>query len=631
MVLLPGLVFVGLVLLLSARRPTWGWRRSFVRGAILAASAAILGTETLSLVGGVTRSGLALAWSLLLAAEAAWFVVAIRRGQGLRFPPVRLPCGRLDRALLLAVVLIVLVVGAVAYLSPPNTWDSLNYHMARVAHWAQLRAIRPYATGIEVQNGHGPGAETLVLQLYILASGDRWVNFVQWLAMVTCLVAASRLTSGLGATPLGETLATLLVAALPIGIAEASSTMNDYVLAAWIMAVASETLDVLAGSEDRGSVFTLSLAAGLAASVKVTAFVYLLPFAVLAGVAIIRREPKARVAVAVAVAGAAMLLLNLGQWSRNLAVFGNPVGVPAQVQLHALELRTPAGWISNLTRHAGMHAFTPWRAVNRQVMRAISKIHQLIGVDLNDPRTTAIGEFTPFTPMTEETRSTNWYHAWLYLLSGALMIVGFRRFRSLVFVYAAAALATFVLFCFVFKWQVFSSRLLLPFFVLLAPVAARAVTAWFPSWLVGVLGAAILVACWPWLTGIDNRPLLPKAGSVVTILNTPREDLYAWPGSIAPHQAVAERILAQGCSTVGIAISGAGAEYPFWAFLGAPRSDLRIDWIVSGTPSGKYEDPDFAPCAVICDWSCPADSTTIRGLVLADTIGGLRLFLPPGS
>jgi hypothetical protein len=49
-----------------------------------------------------------------------------------------------------------------------------------------------------------------------------------------------------------------------------------------------------------------------------------------------------------------------------------------------------------------------------------------------------------------------------------------------------------------------------------------------------------------------------------------------------------------------MAISGAGAEYPYWLLLGAPRDDLRIEWIVAGTPSAQYSDPEL-PCAIICD------------------------------
>jgi hypothetical protein len=296
-------------------------------------------------------------------------------------------------------------------------------------------------------------------------------------------------------------------------------------------------------------------------------------------------------------------------------------------EIHSNEIHTPAALVSNLIRHAGMHAFTPWPGVNGIVWRGILKVHQVIGLGVGDPRTTSVGEFVPHTPGTGETNSTNWYHAWLYLAVIVLLVAGRRRFARQVLGMAIAVLATFVVFCFVFKWQVFSSRYHLPFFVLFAPVAARVVSGWLPASATRALGVVFLILCWPWLTGIDERPLLPKPGTSVSVLNTPREQLYAWPGSVGAMDEVSARIRAEGCSKVGILLSGAGAEYPFWVFLGAPRADLRIEWIVSGTPSAKYEDPFFQPCAVICDQSCPQDWTGIRGLNHLVEMGGYRLFL----
>jgi hypothetical protein len=84
-------------------------------------------------------------------------------------------------------------------------------------------------------------------------------------------------------------------------------------------------------------------------------------------------------------------------------------------------------------------------------------------------------------------------------------------------------------------------------------------------------------------------------------------------------------ILNSQCRDVGIAISGAGAEYPYWVLLGAPRHDLRIEWIVAGTPSAQYSDPYFQPCAVICD-TC-GDEQLFRGLPLLTQFRDINLYM----
>jgi hypothetical protein len=95
------------------------------------------------------------------------------------------------------------------------------------------------------------------------------------------------------------------------------------------------------------------------------------------------------------------------------------------------------------------------------------------------------------------------------------------------------------------------------------------------------------------------------------------------------YELIAETIVAARCQAVGLMLAGDGAEYPFWVFLGAPRSDVRIEWIVAGTPSARYVDPDFEPCAVVCDRSCPSEWTRVRDIPLHMELSGYRLFLAP--
>jgi hypothetical protein len=94
-----------------------------------------------------------------------------------------------------------------------------------------------------------------------------------------------------------------------------------------------------------------------------------------------------------------------------------------------------------------------------------------------------------------------------------------------------------------------------------------------------------------------------------------------------PYQAIVGRVEEANCSSVGVMLSGDAAEYPLWPFLGEPRGSRRIEWIVAGTPSARYVDPSFEPCAVICDGSCPSDWEDVRGLPLDSQEGALRLYL----
>jgi hypothetical protein len=185
------------------------------------------------------------------------------------------------------------------------------------------------------------------------------------------------------------------------------------------------------------------------------------------------------------------------------------------------------------------------------------------------------------------------------------------------------------MFSFIFKWQIFGSRLLLPFFLLYAPSIGAFASIFLPAWIMSVLGISLAASSFMWLVSINPRPLLPLSGKTEwpSVITASREQMYftSIPGAYEPMKNVASQILDVGCTNVGMTISGAGAEYPYWVLLAAPRDDLRIEWIVAGTPSARYSDPDFQPCAVICD-TCD-DMQSFRGLPFFTQFGRINLYM----
>jgi len=132
-----------------------------------------------------------------------------------------------------------------------------------------------------------------------------------------------------------------------------------------------------------------------------------------------------------------------------------------------------------------------------------------------------------------------------------------------------------------------------------------------------------------WLVSLSARPLIPLPGRTTwpSVLMASRERMYfpSIPGAYEPMKSLTGQILAAGCGQVGVALSGSEAEYPYWVLLGAPRPDLRLEWIVAGTPSARYRDPAFKPCAVLCDTCGGAPS--FQGLPRVDEQGGTGLYL----
>jgi hypothetical protein len=523
--------------------------------------------------------------------------------------------------------------GIVAWVTPPQTWDSLTYHLSRVAHWAQDRSIWHYATGIDRQTSMPPGAEEQVLNFYVLSQGDRLSNFPEWLAMLGSLVGVSLIAYYLGAKSAGQWLAAGFAAMIPMGIVEASSTINDYVATFWVVCAVVECLAYYKSDENRSLVFA-SLAAGMALLTKPISVPFMLPFAVWLAYLIIKRHGFRAVlkwgVIAVLIIG----VINVGYLARNYITYGS-LSNPVDFENHYNQLHTVQGFIATTLKNIGMHLGLPGLdEINHAWYLLILKIVVKLGLDINDPRMTAVGYFQVVAPSTHEDVTSNPYHAYLIFALLVSLFFVVRKHGKPLLTYALLAAVTFLLFSLLYKWNAFGTRYDLTFFVLFAP-AAGVILAGFDRFKLGHIVVALLfIGALPWLFSIYSRPLVPaSAGNSeqTSILAESRADLYFAnaPGERAVYTEFTDIIKEKGCKDVGVMLKGDDPEYLLWVLMGAPKSAARLEWIVSG-PTDRYSPADFQPCAIICR-GCTLQQSPIRGLEIALQVGDVWLYLPPGE
>jgi hypothetical protein len=190
--------------------------------------------------------------------------------------------------------------------------------------------------------------------------------------------------------------------------------------------------------------------------------------------------------------------------------------------------------------------------------------------------------------------------------------------------------AGFVLLSLIFKWKVTGARYQLPFFVLLAPSAG-----WFLEKTLSrrislpVIGILLLGAI-PALFLNPSRPLVNGVmdSSVGSVLAEARDKLYfANAGyEAAPYFEMTEIVRGSVCEDIGLMLPGGEIEYQIWSLLGAPREPLTIEWIVAGTPSARYANPSFQPCAVFC-LDCPDGWGEAGGLKSVYRASPFELFM----
>jgi hypothetical protein len=629
--IIPLACFAELFLVMGNLQTKTDWSRSFLRASIIWGSYAIVILELLSLASWISALSLSLAWLLPTLILGIALSQIYRRSHVINIPTFSLPSAWIDRILIFSIGAILLITLIVAWITPPQTPDSYVYHMSRVAHWAQNHSIGPYVTGIRFQNTMSPAAEFFILHFYVITASDKLANLVQWFAMLGSLSGVWLIASQMRVKPTGKLLAIAFAASLPMGIVQASSTMTDYVVTFWMICVISEGLELIQGGTRWMSAFFLGCSLGLAIAAKPTSFAFLLPFGILISIKFLQQVTIRKFLLTTLVILICISVINLGHNARNYILYGSPIGHEGTLQRHANEVINVKVILSNTIRHASLHVGTIWPDLNDWIYHQIVKIHVKLNQDINDPLTT-FTEFRILTPNTSENTATNPFHAYLILIGFILAITFHSRLPPLTRFYGIAAVLSFIVFSAVFKYQIFGSRLQLPFFILIAPfMGAIYVEIDHGKWS-SYFGIALILLSFPWLFQISSRPIIPnpEESQIGSIFFQSRENLY-FPetrGDSSTYKTITDRIKDHDCNNIGLMLSGSSSEYLWWVLLDAPKKSLQIEWIISDSPTTRYEDPDFKPCAIICE-NCPSEWTKIRGLPLVEEVSDLtyRLFL----
>ncbi len=85
------------------------------------------------------------------------------------------------------------------------------------------------------------------------------------------------------------------------------------------------------------------------------------------------------------------------------------------------------------------------------------------------------------------------------------------------------------------------------------------------------------------------------------------------------------RIQDQQCSEVLLMLGGNSPEYYWWIELGAPKNAARMEWLVRGTPSTRYENISDQACAIICE-DCTAVNS-VRNMPKVYSADNFDLFM----
>ena len=391
-----GACWVTLMLTITLERGLrQGWRLAFLAALTGMGMLCWLITEMLGAFRAISLVGIAIAWALVaIAATLKAYCLLRQPKQGLRLAwgELKQETASLPPAAVLQIGFMFIsagVLAVIAFAAAPNTWDSLTYHLSRIMHWQQDRTLAFYGTAIQRQLAFGPMAEMGMLNYQILAGSDRLAAFVQFSAMVGCVAGASLISKKLGAELRGQLLAALAVMTIPMGILQATSTQNDYVVALWSICFTLLVIIQVKEGASAALVLLTGAAIGLAVDTKVTALLYLAGVGLWYAVGLVR---QLRAAAWKPLAGAALVgvMVMLPQAARNSGLYGNVLGTAGGPELsgYVNEVISPRVWASNLVRNVAAQLATPSGQVNQVIEQGVQQVHAIIGVGVNNPLST---------------------------------------------------------------------------------------------------------------------------------------------------------------------------------------------------------------------------------------------------
>jgi hypothetical protein len=588
----------------SDRRPLLT-RDRFLRALVVFGGALFLSTELLGAFHQLRRTQLVIWWLAVLAA-------ALTRSRGLRWPVHHL---RIDPVVLIcwgSAAVILALTGVTAAFSPPNSADAMAYHMPRVVYWAEQASVRYFPTQYFNQIMLQPMAEYVMLQTYILSGSDRFINFVQWFASLACIIGVSSVAKMLGAGIRGQAIAALFCATLPSGILASSGAKNDYSLALWLISAVWFALKMREAELPQltGSVF-LGAALGFALLTKATA--YLFAPCLIALILLSRPASRRRLAAPTLIAIAVALAINTPQYIRNYQFSRSIMGFDSAQGDGVYRWRNETfGWretTSNFLRNLSEQLGARSRQWNQGVYGVMLAAHRRLGMDVNDPATTWRGSsFEPPVNANHEANAPNSWHLAIVFAAACMLVVrAFRERNLLPALYALGLACGFIAFCAYLKWQPFFTRMLLPLFVLGAPLAGVILDrgrAWVQ-----------IALCIFLLTGA-RAPVLENWARPLkgphSVLHTSRDiqyfaDMSQWDNR-ASYVKTVDLLARSHCNIVGIDITDFQLEYPLQALL--RERNPAVSFMHSGVrnASSRYRQPIAgAPCAVVC-FDCAGDA-----------------------
>lgn len=567
-------------------------RLSYIYTTVISGLLLVLLTEGLSAGNHITLNGLLAAWSFPTVALTGYVVykglwrIVFREVPGNIFKPLK----KSPMLSVIAGFLLISLFIALAY--PPNNYDSLTYHMARVAHWKQNHSISHYPTHIIRQLEFPPFAEWIILHLQVLTGSDRLANAVQLFFFAGCLMNISLIIKTLGGDFRRQMLGAFFTCLIPMAVIQSNTTQNDLVVAYFVTCFVYFTIRMMK-KVSPGLIMLAGISLGLSWLTKGTAYLFTILFTGWYALILLKdfQSPFKQIikkTLLLAIIPAIAITINSGHYYRNNFLSGKPLGTSnSNTTNHGFKIKALA--------LVSFKNFLNHMPVTREIKNRLVLICDQHGIDANDQDY----NFMPTDWMTEgfnyhEDTVQNFIHTILFLVIGACFVFKKRLYNEPIGLYPLFVFtlyASVILFCVLLKWQPWSNRLETALFILFCvPLAMEIaeVNKWLQALcIVPMLGFAI-----PALIYSSKHPLLPPGHS---IFMQPYNS-FIYDDRIIEYKKYLD---SRPYKKIGLYLGADNVDYSFYKLLaGRDHEDRIIKHIMVNNESAIYLD-DFVPDVII--------------------------------
>lgn len=364
-------------------------------------------------------------------------------------------------------ITILLLIQGIIY--PPNNWDSMTYHMARIAHWVMNESIEPYPTHIYRQIYQPPLAEWIIAQVCILNKADYFANTVQLFFLVATLGVLNQIMLHFNTSKKTRIWASIIAFTTPSVFMQATSTQNDIVVAFFLLSSILFFIQFFKESTVKNTLL-IGIAIGCAILTKGTAFVYLIPIMLFCGAYLIylllkKQKPILKVSTQMIIVAIVTMTIGFNHYYRNYKLSGDVFGASDDHYFNKNITLKSTGVV--ILKNIGNHFSTPLTSsITNQV---VEKAHLVTQIPINDENYSYKGIHFKLNEWNHnEDEVSNIFQVVLILGVCLFMVFYLKNRNRFILLSTLFCLFSFGLFSIILKWQPWHMRLQVPLFILFA-------------------------------------------------------------------------------------------------------------------------------------------------------------------